>query len=149
MTGITAAIVVLSGGIKKISDFCRKIIPPMAAVYIIACLCIIFANIGQVPAAFGMIFKYVFHSVLAIGRGASCGNISNETGMGTAMPVHSTAQTDRPAHYVMYSILEVFIEAIIVPNMNALVMLSTKFFKLYREYIGRLKNAKPQKTEEK
>jgi AGCS family alanine or glycine:cation symporter len=91
-----SVIVVLSGGIKKIGDFCGKMVPPMIIIYIVGCLVVICANIGQVPAAFGMIFTYAFAPApaaggfvgstisLAMARGASRGIFSNEAGMGTA-----------------------------------------------------------------
>ena len=118
--------VIMRGGIKKIGSFCGKVVPPMCALYILGCLVVIIANIGNVPSAFGMIFKYAFAPApavggfvgstlsLAMGRGASRGIFSNEAGEGTAATVHATAQTDHPAHQGMYGILEVFIDTVVV-----------------------------------
>ena len=105
---VLSTIVVLSGGVKKIGDFCGKFVMPMILIYIVACLSVIIANISSVPTAFGIIFKYAFAPAPAVGgfvgstmtlamaRGASRGIFSNEAGMGTAATVHATAQTDNP-----------------------------------------------------
>ncbi len=130
-----SAIVVLSGGVKKIGDFCGKFVMPMIIIYIVACLSVIIVNIGQLPTAIGLIFSYAFAPApavggfvgstisLAIARGASRGIFSNEAGMGTAATVHATAQTDNPAHQGMYGILEVFIDTIIICTLTALSVL--------------------------
>ncbi len=132
---VLSAIVVLSGGVKKIGDFCGKFVLPMIIIYIIGCLSVIIVNIENVPTAFGLIFKYAFAPAPAVGgfvgstislamaRGASRGIFSNEAGMGTAATVHATAQTDNPAHQGMYGILEVFIDTIIICTLTALSVL--------------------------
>ncbi len=132
---VLSAIVVLSGGVKKIGDFCGKFVLPMILIYIIGCLSVIIVNIENVPTAFGLIFKYAFAPAPAVGgfvgstislamaRGASRGIFSNEAGMGTAATVHATAQTDNPAHQGMYGILEVFIDTIIICTLTALSVL--------------------------
>ena len=132
---ISSFILVQTGGVKKIGSFCEKFVPAMIGVYIIACVGVVICNISQVPAAFGMIFKYAFAPAPAIGgfagstisltmgRGASRGIFSNESGMGTATTVHATAQTDDPIHQGMYGILEVFIDTIIICTLTALTIL--------------------------
>lgn len=131
---VLSTIVVLSGGVKKIGDFCGKFVMPMILIYIVACLSVIIANISSVPTAFGIIFKYAFAPAPAVGgfvgstmtlamaRGASRGIFSNEAGMGTAATVHATAQTDNPAHQGMYGILEVFIDTIIICTLTSLAI---------------------------
>lgn len=129
---VLSTVVILSGGVKKIGDFCGKLVLPMILIYVVACLSVIVANIGQIPEAFSMIFRYAFAPAPAVGgfvgstmslamaRGASRGIFSNEAGMGTAATVHATAQTDNPAHQGMYGILEVFIDTIIICTLTAL-----------------------------
>jgi len=132
-----SAVVVMTGGVTKIGDFCSKMVPPMIIIYIVACVVTVCANITQIPAAFSMIFRYAFAPApaargflgstvsLAMGRGASRGIFSNEAGMGTATTVHATAKTDNPAHQGMYGILEVFIDTIIICTLTALSVLTT------------------------
>lgn len=128
-------LVILKGGVKKIGDFCGKMVPPMILVYIVACLVVIIFNIKNIPDAFGMIFRYAFAPAPAVGgfagttismtiaRGASRGIFANEAGMGTASTVHATAQTDHPAHQGMYGILEVFIDSFIICTMTSLTVI--------------------------
>lgn len=139
LTGIVVVvismIVVLSGGVKKIGDFCGRIVPPMIVVYLVACLAVIIMNITRVPEAFAMIFRYAFAPApaiggfagstitLAMGRGAARGIFSNEAGMGTATTVHATAKTDHPAHQGMFGLLEVFIDTALVCTLTSLSIL--------------------------
>ena len=132
---VLSMIVILSGGVKKIGDFCGKMVPPMILIYIFACLVVIGMNIGNVPSAFAMILRYAFAPApaiggfagstitLAMGRGAARGIFSNEAGMGTATTVHATAQTDNPAHQGMYGVLEVFIDTVIICTLTSLSIL--------------------------
>lgn len=128
-------VVILRGGVKKIGDFCGKMVPPMILIYIVACLVVIIFNANKIPGAFQMIFRYAFAPAPAAGgfagatismtiaRGASRGIFANEAGMGTASTVHATAQTDHPAHQGMYGILEVFIDSFIICTMTSLTVI--------------------------
>lgn len=130
-------LIIMTGGIRKIGNVCEKLIPPMVIVFIVGALVVIISNIGNVPAAFAMIFKYAFSPApavggfagstisLAVGRGASRGIFSSETGMGTATTVHATAQTDHPIHQGMYGVIEVFIDTIIVCTLTALSIIAS------------------------
>lgn len=131
---VTSYFLVQTGGIRKIGGFCEKLVPPMIVIYIIACIGVVICNIGKVPEAFAMIFRYSFAPAPAIGgfagstialamaRGASRGIFSNEAGMGTAATVHATARTDHPAHQGMYGIFEVFV-TIIICTLTALTVI--------------------------
>ena len=81
--------IIVRGGVEKIGNFCGKVVPPMCLLYIVGTLVVVIANIANVPEAFGMIFKYAFAPMpavggfagstlaLAMGRGASRGIFSN------------------------------------------------------------------------
>lgn len=132
-----SAVIIFTGGVKKIGDFCGKIVPVMVAVYILSCLIVIGLNFAEIPNAFGMIFKYAFQPAPAVGgflgstislamaRGAARGIFSNEAGMGTSATVHATAQTDHPVHQGMYGILEVFVVSLIICTLTALTVLTS------------------------
>lgn len=129
------AIVILSGGVKKIGAFCGKIVIPMIIIYIVSCLVVIISNITVLPSVFSMIIRYAFAPAppvggfvgssvsLTIARGASRGIFSNEAGMGTAATVHATAQTDDPVHQGMFGILEVFVDTIVVCTLTSFAIL--------------------------
>jgi len=94
-------------GIKRIGAIASKLVPSMAVIYIVAALIVIAANIGQVPAAFGMIFKGAFGlqgagtgvaiglMMLAMQKGVARGLFSNEAGQGSAPIAHAAAQGGR------------------------------------------------------
>ncbi|MEG2653053.1 MAG: amino acid carrier protein, partial [Ruthenibacterium sp.] len=140
VTGVIAiaiSLLVIAGGTKRIGEFCAKMVTPMCLVWIVGCLIVIGCNFDKIGSAFGMIFKYAFAPLpavggfagstiaLAMGRGASRGIFSNEAGEGTAATVHATAKTDDPIHQGLYGIVEVFIDTIIICSLTALAILTT------------------------
>lgn len=132
-----SAVIIFSGGVKKIGDFCGKMVPLMIVVYIVSCFGVIVMHLSNIPASIGLIFRYAFQPAptvggfvgstvsLAIARGAARGIFSNEAGMGTSTTVHATAQIDNPVHQGMYGILEVFIVSFIICSLTALTVLAS------------------------
>lgn len=111
---------IIVGGIKRIGVIAEKIVPFMAAFYIIGGLVIIFSNLSEVGNVFSMIFKDAFNGTAATGGflGASAasamkfgiarGVFSNEAGLGSAPIAHATAQTDHPVRQGLWGAFEVF-----------------------------------------
>lgn len=132
---VAISMAIIFGGIGRIGAFCAKMVPPMAALYIVGAIVVIIAHASEIPAALALIFKYAFAPApavggfagstiaLAMGRGAARGIFSNEAGMGTAATVHATVKTDHPAHQGFYGIVEVFIDTIVVCTLTALSIL--------------------------
>lgn len=133
---------VVFGGIKRIATFTEKVVPAMAFIYLVGGLIIIFANITQVPAAFGLIFRHAFTPLAAGGGlagatiaqtirwGTSRGVYSNEAGMGTAPIAHAAAVTDHPVRQGLWGIFEIIVDTIIVCTITALVILVTGVWKV-------------------
>lgn len=127
--------VVIIGGFKRIGKVCERLVPFMAAIYIIGALVIIIVNIDKVPVALGIIFKYALSPApakggfvgaavaMAIQKGMSRGMFSNEAGMGSAPMVHATAKTDHPIRQGLWGSFEVFVDTIIICTLTALVIL--------------------------
>jgi AGCS family alanine or glycine:cation symporter len=125
---------VIVGGIKSIARVTDKIVPLMVAVYCIFALIIIGANIHFVDDAFAQIWNGAFHpdalkggfmGVMLLGfRRAS---FSNEAGIGSASIAHSASKTDRPVSEGLVSLLEPFIDTVLVCTMTALVLIFTGF----------------------
>ena len=104
---ILAGIVII-GGIKRIGVVTEKLVPFMAAFYIIGAIVIIAKNIGAVPGAFALIFGSAFSTQAMTGgfagasvklmmkMGISRGVFTNEAGLGTAPIAHAAATTDHP-----------------------------------------------------
>ncbi|MBU5486508.1 sodium:alanine symporter family protein [Clostridium sp. MSJ-11] len=133
-TALTGAVVI--GGFQRVGQFCEKVTPAMCVVYIVSALGIIFANIDRVPEAFGLIFKYAFQPMPAIGgfagssimltlqRGVARGTFSNEAGMGSAPMVHATAMTDHPIRQGLFGAFEVFADTLVICTMTAIAILT-------------------------
>lgn len=70
IVGIVCAVmtgIVVVGGIKRIGQVTEKLVPFMAAFYIIGALIIVIANITHLPAALALIVKSAFTPVAATG----------------------------------------------------------------------------------
>lgn len=131
---------VVFGGLKRIGQFTEKLVPFMALLYLIGGLAIIISNIGNLPHAFGLIFKHAFTPAAAVGGfggamvaqairwGTARGVYSNEAGMGTAPIAHSGAITDHPVRQAMWGIFEIVIDTLIVCTVTALVVIVTGIY---------------------
>lgn len=140
ITGIVLAVlagIVILGGIKRIASVTEKLVPLMAAFYIIGAIVILIINIAQIPGAFGLIFSSAFSAKAAIGgfagatlkqvmkMGIARGVFTNEAGLGSAPIAHAAAKTDHPVRQGMWGVFEVFVDTIIICTMTALVILVT------------------------
>lgn len=133
---VFVALVIL-GGIKRIASVAEKIVPFMAIAYIIGGLIVIFCNISNVPAAFGLIFREAFNFRSAAGgvagygvsiamrKGISRGVFSNEAGLGSSVMVHSASDVKEPVVQGMWGIFEVFADTLVVCTITALVILTS------------------------
>ncbi|MBL7576375.1 alanine or glycine:cation symporter, AGCS family [Peptoniphilus asaccharolyticus DSM 20463] len=133
-------ILVAYGGIKRIAQVTEKMVPIMAATYIIAGLIVIIMHIDKLPGAFGMIIYGAFNPKAVVGgaagagiaqlirAGAARGCYSNEAGMGSAPYAHATAVTDHPCRQGMWGIFEVIADTMIVCTISALVVLVTGLY---------------------
>jgi AGCS family alanine or glycine:cation symporter len=138
--GVFLALVIL-GGITRIAAVTSKIVPIMALIYIVGAFAVIFANIENVGPSIVSVFSDVFTGSAATGgflgatiayafnRGVNRGLFSNEAGQGSAPIAHAAAKTDEPVSEGMVSILEPFIDTIIICTLTGLVILSSGVWK--------------------
>jgi AGCS family alanine or glycine:cation symporter len=139
-TGLVLAILlgmVIVGGISRIAKFTAAIVPFMAVTYVIGALIVIIANYENILPSFGMIFHDVFSGTAASGgflgasvafawnKGVGRGLFSNEAGQGSAPIAHAAAKAHEPVSEGMVSILEPFIDTIIICTLTGLVILSS------------------------
>ncbi len=134
--GILLALVIL-GGITRIAAVTSKIVPIMAVIYLVGAFAVIFANIENIGPALQAVVADVFTGSAATGgflgatiayafnRGVNRGLFSNEAGQGSAPIAHAAAKTDEPVAEGMVSILEPFIDTIIICTITGLVILSS------------------------
>jgi len=128
---------VIFGGIKRIGSVASKLVPFMAVLYVSAALIVIAANIGNVPAAFGLIFKGAFGAqeagtgitiglmMLAMQKGIARGLFSNEAGQGSAPIAHAAAQNNDPVNQGIIAMLGTIIDTMIICTITALVILTS------------------------
>jgi AGCS family alanine or glycine:cation symporter len=123
---------VIIGGIKSIARVTEKVVPFMAAVYILACLTVVVVSIEEVPGAFGSIVTSAFSpdsiaggflGVLMVGFQRAA--FSNEAGIGSASIAHSAVKTKEPATEGFVALLEPLIDTIIICTMTALAIVIT------------------------
>jgi len=135
--GIVMAIlvgVVIVGGIKKIASVTDKIVPFMVGLYVLTALIIIGMNFSNIGEAFGSIISGAFSpdalkggvlGVLIVGFQRAA--FSNEAGVGSASIAHAAVKTDEPVTEGFVSLLEPFIDTVVVCTMTALVLIFTGF----------------------
>ena len=135
---IICAIIFL-GGVQRLAAVTEKLVPIMAAIFLLGGLVILCARIKYVPATFGMIFKYAFQPQAIIGggfgyaiktaisQGAKRGLFSNEAGMGSTPHAHALANVDCPHDQGVVAMIGVFIDTFVVLTLNALVIISTLY----------------------
>ncbi len=124
--------VVIIGGIKSIAKVTARLVPFMAAVYVITALFIILGNISQVPMAFGEIIGGAFSPEGVVGgaigaliQGFQRAAFSNEAGVGSAAIAHAAVKTREPATEGFVALLEPFIDTVVICTMTALVIIIT------------------------
>ncbi|MBA4153738.1 sodium:alanine symporter family protein [Flavobacterium sp.] len=122
--------IVIIGGIKKIASVTDKIVPFMVGLYVITSLIIIFVNFAHIGDAFSEIYSGAFTAdgisggvigVLVVGFQRAA--FSNEAGVGSAAIAHSAVKTDEPVSEGIVSLLEPFVDTIVVCTMTALVLI--------------------------
>ncbi len=128
---------VIIGGIKRIAKVAEKIVPFMAVVYVVGAVLVIAYNYENIIPSFKQIFGSIFSGSAAMGgflgasfayamdRGVNRGLFSNEAGQGSAAIAHSAAKGKEPASEGMVSLLEPFIDTIIICTLTGLVILSS------------------------
>jgi AGCS family alanine or glycine:cation symporter len=137
MFGLILAILVgtvIIGGIKSIANVTEKIVPFMAALYVGTALIIILLNITEVGNVFVLIFKGAFAPAAGLGgiigvliQGFRRAAFSNEAGVGSASIAHAAAKTNEPVSEGIVSLLEPFIDTVVICTMTALVLIITGF----------------------
>ena len=140
VTGLVLSVLVwlvIIGGIKRIAQIASKLVPFMAFWYIVGGLAVIISNYENILPSFQSIFIHVFTPTAAVGgflgasvaaaltRGVNRGLYSNEAGQGSAPIAHASSKTENPIEEGMVSILEPFIDTIIICTLTGLVILSS------------------------
>ena len=127
------------GGTQRLASVTEKLVPIMAALFLLGGLIVLAARIRYVPEIFVMIFKYAFAPQAIIGgtvgaalksvisQGAKRGLFSNEAGMGSTPHAHALANVNTPHDQGVVAIAGVFLDTFVVLTLNALVIIGTLY----------------------
>ena len=128
--------IIIIGGIKRIASVASKIIPIMGLIYFGGALVILVENYQNIIPSFNAIFAQVFTGSAAVGGflgasfamslkyGVARGLYSNEAGQGSSPIAHASSKNTSIDQGVV-SILDPFIDTIVVCSVTALVILSS------------------------
>lgn len=128
--------VVFFGGVGRIASVTEKIVPFMAAVYLIGGCYVIGTHLGEVIPAFKLIFQAAFDPESVMGGalgltvakamqfGVARGLFSNEAGMGSTPHAHAVARVEHPAEQGLVAMFGVFTTVVIV-TFTGIVILVT------------------------
>lgn len=131
--------VIFLGGVQRLASVTEKIVPIMAAIFLLGGLVVLVMRLTYIPATFAMIFKYAFAPnaiigggigsalKIAISQGAKRGLFSNEAGMGSTPHAHAQANVAKPHDQGVVAMVGVFIDTFVVLTLNALVIISTMY----------------------
>ena len=132
VTGIVFAILVagvIIGGMPSIGSVTSKLVPFMALLYIGMAIIVLVTHYDQIGSAFEQIFVGAFSPEGVAGgflgaliQGLKRATFSNEAGVGSAAIAHSAVKTKEPVTEGFVSLLEPFIDTVVICTMTALVI---------------------------
>ena len=138
--GIAVALIaafIFLGGVQRIAAVTEKVVPIMAAFYILGCIVILVMNHKALPGAFAQIFVLAFNPQAMAGGvagvtvqqamrfGVARGLFSNEAGMGSTPHAHALAKVNHPREQGAVAILGVFIDTFVVLTLTGLVLITS------------------------
>ncbi len=128
---------VIFGGIQSIARVCEKLVPFMAAFYVVGCIIILVINRDFLWPAVKTICTLAFQPgaaagglvgsgiMMAMRYGIARGLFSNESGMGSAPIAAAAAQTRNPVRQALVSSTGTFWDTVVVCLMTGLVLVSS------------------------
>ncbi|MGR5145124.1 alanine glycine permease [Photobacterium proteolyticum] len=127
MAGMVASVII--GGMPSIARVTGKLVPAMALIYVGMSLIVLVANASLIGDAFGQIIEGAFTGAGVAGgfigaliQGMKRATFSNEAGVGSAAIAHAAVKTKEPVTEGLVSVLEPFIDTVVICTMTALVI---------------------------
>ncbi|MDE6431655.1 MAG: alanine:cation symporter family protein, partial [Duncaniella sp.] len=129
-------LVVIWGGIQRVSRFSEIVVPVMAVAYILLALVIICMNITRFPEVMSMIVKNAFGFDEALGgtigaamiMGIKRGLFSNEAGEGSTPNAAATASVTHPVKQGLIQTLGVYTDTLLICTSTAFIILCSGIF---------------------
>lgn len=129
-------LVIIFGGIKRISRFSEIVVPVMAIAYILLAFVIVVLNIARVPEILTLIIENAFGFGQAAGGAVGMGMImgikrglfSNEAGEGSTPNAAATANVTHPVKQGLIQTLGVYTDTLLVCTATAFIILCSNMF---------------------
>lgn len=140
LTGVVLAALtglVILGGIRSIARVCERLVPFMAAAYIVGCIILLLMNVSALPGTIALILKTAFTGQAAVGGflgagirqamryGIARGLFSNESGLGSAPIVAAAAKTKNAVRQALISSTGTFWDTVVVCALTGLVLVNS------------------------
>ena len=143
LTITIATLIIIFGGIRRISHFASIVVPFMAIGYVIIAVIVILMNITEIPAMIVLIVKSAFGLEQVVGgafgmavmQGVKRGLFSNEAGEGSAPNAAAIAHTSHPVKQGLLQSLGVFTDTIVVCTCTAFIILLSGIYDSGRDGI--------------
>lgn len=160
VTGLILSILVfvlLQGGAKRIGEFNSKLVPAMFFVYVSSSLIILINNWSSTVIAMGLVLKYAFAPLPAIGgflgatfytavrSGVYKGAFITESGMGTSSIPHAMADVAHPSDQGILAMVSACVDMLLCTLSGLLVLISrlwqkgtidnTMMYQVFNQYI--------------
>lgn len=123
------------GGIKAIGKFTSKVTPLMCSLYVASAFLVCLINIQHVPETIVLIIKEAFSPRAMTGGAFACmlwgfrrAMFANESGLGTAPIAFSAVNTNKPVAQAFISMLQPFVDTVIVGVATAFVIVVSKAY---------------------
>ncbi len=136
--GLIVAIITwftIIGGIKAIGKFTSKVTPVMCSLYVISAFLVCLVNINHLPETVVLIIKEAFSPRAITGGAFACllwgfrrAMFANESGLGTAPIAFSAVNTNKPVAQAFISMLQPFVDTVIVGVATAFVIVVSKAY---------------------
>ena len=133
---ILVALVIFSG-IQSIARVSTKVVPFMAAIYILGTVTVLVVNLDRLLPTLQLVFSSAFSQTAAVGgfagasmrmaiqNGVARGVFSNESGLGSAPIAAAAAKTKEPVEQGLISMTGTFIDTLIICSLTGLTILVT------------------------
>lgn len=135
--------VTIIGGIKSIGKFTSKVTPVMCSLYILSAFLVCLLNIKQVPSTISLIIHEAFTPRAMEGGVFACllwgfrrAMFANEAGLGTAPIAFSAVNTNKPVAQAFISMLQPFVDTVIVGFATTFVIVISKQYLLTNGLAG-------------
>ena len=123
------------GGIKAIGKFTSKVTPLMCSLYVASAFLVCILNLHHVPETVVLIIKEAFSPKAMAGGAFACmlwgfrrAMFANESGLGTAPIAFSAVNTNKPVVQAFISMLQPFVDTVIVGVATAFVIVVSKVY---------------------